>query len=43
MITIMWDAGRWCSRNSCERRYSVFLLAHSYCKQLDTTKSGSAK
>jgi len=25
-ITIRWDAACWCTRNSCERRYSLFCF-----------------
>jgi len=34
-ITHGWDTQSWCNRNSCEKRYSMFLLSVSDYKRLD--------
>ena len=34
-IIIRWDTASWCARNSCEKRYSLFLCAVSDYKRFD--------
>ena len=33
----MWDTASWCARNSCEKRYYLFLLGVSDCKRSETS------
>jgi len=34
-INTRWDTRKWCTNNSCEKGYSLFLLADSDRKRLD--------